>query len=42
MLKIILFIIAAILFGLDAFRVPGPINWTPAAFCVLVVAVFLV
>jgi cytochrome c oxidase subunit IV len=42
MIKTILFILAAIFFGLDAFRVPGKISWTPAGFCVLTIALFLV
>lgn len=41
-LEFILYLLAAIFFGLDAFRVSGPISWTPAAFCLLVVALFLI
>jgi hypothetical protein len=42
MISLILFIAAAILFALDAFRVTGPINWTPAGFCCLTIALFIV
>lgn len=42
MLSTILFIAAAICFGLDAFRIRGPISWTPAGFCLLTIALFLV
>jgi len=38
----ILFIIAAIFFALDALHVSGPISWTPAGFCCLTLALFLV
>lgn len=38
----ILFILAAVCFGLDAFRVPAPINLTAAAFCLITIALFLV
>ena len=38
----VLFILAAVFFALDAFRVDGKIiSWTPAAFCCLVLALFL-
>jgi hypothetical protein len=37
----ILFVLAAICFALDAFRVPAPVNWTPAGFCLLVLALFV-
>ena len=43
MITTILFVLAAIAFGLDAFRVSVPaINWTPLGFCLLTIAVFLV
>lgn len=42
MLKTILIVLAAIAFGLGAFRVPGPLNWTDAGFCLLTVALFLI
>ncbi len=38
----ILFILAAIAFALDAFRVGGPVNWTPIGFCLLTIALFLI
>lgn len=38
MVHLIFLILAAICFGLDAFRVPGPVNWTPAGFCLVVIA----
>jgi hypothetical protein len=37
----ILFILAAIFFALDAFRVPAPFNWTPAGFCMLTLALWV-
>lgn len=37
----ILFIAAAICFGVDAFRVSTPINLVSAGFCLLTVALFL-
>lgn len=38
----ILFIGAAIAFGLDAFHVSiAPISWTPLGFCLLTIALFL-
>jgi hypothetical protein len=42
MLKLVLLVLAAICFGLDAFRIPGPISWTPAAFCLIVVALCII
>jgi hypothetical protein len=42
MLKLVLLIIAAICFGLDAFKIPGPLNWTPAGFCLVVVALCII
>lgn len=39
----ILFILAAIFFGAEALHVPNPIfSWTPAAFCLLTIALWLV
>jgi hypothetical protein len=38
----LLFVLAAVFFGLGAARVNAPINWTDAAFCVLTIALFLV
>lgn len=38
----ILYVLAALFFGAEAFRVPNPIfTWTPAAFCLLTIALFL-
>jgi hypothetical protein len=42
MLKLVLLICAVICFGLDAFRVSGPLNWTPAGFAFVVVALCIV
>jgi len=42
-MRLILIILAAILFGLDAFKVSVPfLSCTPAAFCCLTVALLLV
>ena len=41
-IETVLYFLAAVGFGLDAFRAGGPISWTPAAFCLLVVALFLI
>ena len=41
-IEFILYVLAAVFFGLDAARVAGPISLTPAAFCLLTVALFLV
>lgn len=41
-IEFILYVLAAVFFGLDAFHVPGPVGWTPAAFCLLVIALFLI
>lgn len=39
----LLFIVAAVLFALDGFRVTTPnANWTPLGFCLLTVALWLV
>ena len=40
-MSLVLFIIAAIFFGLAAFRVGGPLDWTNAAFCLLTIALFI-
>jgi cytochrome c oxidase subunit IV len=37
-----LFVLAAICFGLDAFKVQGPLSWTPAGYCLLVIAIWIV
>lgn len=37
-LKLVLIILAAICFGLDALRVGGRISWTPAGFCLLTIS----
>lgn len=41
MIKTILFGLAAIFFALDAFRVSGPLNWTPAGFCCLTLSLLV-
>jgi len=41
-IKLFLFVVAAILFLLDAFKVQGPLNWTPAGYCLLVIAIWIV
>lgn len=38
----ILFLLAAICFGLDAFRVSTPINLTAAGFCLITLALWVV
>lgn len=37
----ILFVLAAIAFGLDAFKVPAAVSWTPLGFCFLTIALFI-
>jgi hypothetical protein len=39
--RMILIVIAAVLFALSALRVSGRIDWTPAGFCCLTVALLL-
>jgi hypothetical protein len=45
-IKTILFVLAAICFALDALKsilnITWPVSWTPAGFCFLTVAVFLI
>jgi hypothetical protein len=41
-ITLLLYVGAAICFGLGAFRVAAPVNWTDAAFCLLTIALFLV
>ena len=41
-IETVLYFLAAVGFGLDAFRAGGPISWTPAAFCLLTIALFLI
>jgi len=40
-MKLILIILAAICFALDAFRVGGRVSWTPLAFCLLTIALLI-
>jgi cytochrome c oxidase subunit IV len=40
-IEFLLYLLSALFFALDAFRVSGPISWTPAAFCLLTIALFL-
>ena len=40
-IQFFLYLFEAIFFALDAFRVSGPVSWTPAAFCLIVIALFL-
>lgn len=42
MLQLILFVLAAISFGLAAFRVNGPVDWTNTGFCLLTIALFII
>jgi hypothetical protein len=42
MLKLVFIIAAAVFFALDAFRVPGPLNWVSAGFCCLVIGLLIV
>lgn len=37
----ILFVLAAIAFGLDAARVSAAVSWTPLGFCLLTIAIFI-
>lgn len=41
-IQTLLFIVAAVCFALDAFRVPTRVGWTPLAFCFLTIALFLI
>jgi cytochrome c oxidase subunit IV len=41
-LDLLLFVLAAVCFALDAFKVSGPINWTPAGYCLLVIAIWII
>jgi hypothetical protein len=38
MAHLIFLILAAICFGLAAFHVPGPVDWTNAGYCCVVIA----
>lgn len=38
MAHLVFLIIAAVFFGLAAFKVPGPLDWTNAGFCAVVIA----
>lgn len=38
----LLFLLAAICFGLRAFGVPGRIDWTAAGFCLITLALWIV
>ena len=40
-INFLLFFFAAVCFGLDAFRIPGRVSWTPAGFCLLTIAIWL-
>lgn len=40
-IDIVLYLIAAVLFGLDGFKVPAAVNWTALAFCVLVISLIV-
>ena len=40
--NILLFVVAAVFFALDALRVPAPVSWTPAGFCLVTLAAFVV
>lgn len=37
-IDIVLYVIAAVLFGLAGFNVPASVRWEPLAFCVLVIS----
>lgn len=41
MLQLILAIFAIVCFCLEAFRVPGPVAWTPLGFALVTAAAFL-
>ena len=42
-IQILLFILAAIAFALDAFKVSAAaVSWTPLGYCLLTIALFLV
>lgn len=39
--SVIFFVLAAVAFGLAAFRVGGPLDWTNAGYLCLTIALFL-
>jgi hypothetical protein len=41
MVKLIFLIIAAVFFALAALKVPGPLDWTNAGFCCVVISVLV-
>ena len=40
-LRLLFFVLAAIFFGLAAFRVNGPLDWNSAGFACVTIGVFL-
>jgi hypothetical protein len=40
-IDIVLYAVAAILFGLDGFKVPAAVSWTAMAFCVLTISLIV-
>lgn len=40
-IDIVLYLISAVLFGLDGFRVPAAVNWVSLGFMVLVISLIV-
>lgn len=40
-IDVVLYLIAAVLFGLDGFRVPAAVNWVSLGFMVLVLSLIV-
>lgn len=40
-IDIVLYLVAAILFGLDGFRVPAAVNWVSLGFCALAISLIV-
>ena len=40
-IDLILYVVAAVLFGLDGFRVPAAVNWVSLGFMVLVISLIV-
>ena len=40
-IDLVLYIVAAVLFGLDGFRVPAAVNWVSLGFCALALSLVI-
>jgi hypothetical protein len=40
-IDLVLYVVAAVLFGLDGFRVPAAVNWVSLGFMVLVISLIV-